>query len=36
MLSEEGGRYRFPVSKYPEMLQAVIGLLFFSLYFDGL
>lgn len=35
MLSEGGGRYRCPISKYQEMLQAVTGLLFFSIYFDG-
>jgi DDE superfamily endonuclease len=34
MLSEEGGRYRPPVSKYAEMLRAVIGLFFFSNYFE--
>jgi hypothetical protein len=32
MLSEEGGRYRPPISKYGEMLAAVRGLYFFSLY----
>jgi hypothetical protein len=32
MLSEEGGRYRAPISKYAEMLKAVTGLFFFSLY----
>lgn len=32
MLSEEGGRYRAPISKYPNMLQAVIGLYFFAAY----
>jgi DDE superfamily endonuclease/Helix-turn-helix of DDE superfamily endonuclease len=36
MLSEEGGRYRPPISKYPEMLHAVTGLFFFSNYFEGL
>jgi transposase len=30
MLSEEGGRYRAPIDKYASMLQAIIGLLFFS------
>jgi len=33
MLSEEGGRYRPPISKYGEMLKAVTGLFFFSNYF---
>jgi DDE superfamily endonuclease len=32
MLSEEGGRYRCPLSKYQGMLKAVIGLFFFSRY----
>lgn len=32
MLSEEGGRYRPPIKKYPSMLKAVIGLFFFSTY----
>jgi hypothetical protein len=32
MLSEEGGRYRPPISKYQEMLQAIIGLIFFTTY----
>jgi hypothetical protein len=32
MLSEEGGRYRPPMSKYQEMLQAVAGLIFFTVY----
>ncbi|HXL17748.1 MAG TPA: transposase family protein [Streptosporangiaceae bacterium] len=36
MLSEEGGRYRPPISKYAEMLKAVTGLFFFSNYFEGL
>lgn len=35
MLSEEGGRYRPPVSKYAEMLRAVTGLFFFSNYFEA-
>jgi hypothetical protein len=30
ILSEEGGRYRAPISKYAEMLTAVTGLFFFS------
>ena len=34
MLSEEGGRYRAPISKYGEMLAAVTGLFFFSNYYD--
>jgi hypothetical protein len=32
MLSEEGGRYRPPITKYAEMLKAVTGLFFFSTY----
>jgi hypothetical protein len=32
MLSEEGGRYRAPLEKYPSMLKAVIGLFFFATY----
>lgn len=32
MLSEEGGRYRAPLDKYPSMLKAVIGLFFFAAY----
>ncbi|MPZ92901.1 MAG: hypothetical protein GEU68_14990, partial [Actinobacteria bacterium] len=32
MLSEEGGRYRSPIHKYPSMLKAVIGLYFFTTY----
>jgi len=32
MLSEEGGRYRAPLEKYPSMLKAVIGLFFFAAY----
>lgn len=32
ILSEEGGRYRCPISKYQEMLKAVAGLYFFSQY----
>jgi hypothetical protein len=28
MLSQEGGRYRAPIEKYEETLQAIIGLLF--------
>ena len=35
MLSEEGGRYRPPVSKYGEMLRAVTGLFFFGNYFQA-
>ena len=34
MLSQEGGRYRAPISKYGEMLAAVTGLFFFSNYYD--
>lgn len=32
MLSEEGGRYRAPISKYASMLKAITGLFFFSTY----
>jgi DDE superfamily endonuclease/Helix-turn-helix of DDE superfamily endonuclease len=32
MLSEEGGRYRAPLSKYPEVVKAIIGLFFFAAY----
>lgn len=32
MLSEEGGRYRYPIGKYESMLTAVTGLLFFTQY----
>ena len=32
MLSEEGGRYRCPISKYESMLAAVTGLYFFAEY----
>jgi len=32
MLSEEGGRYRPPISKYASMLKAVTGLFFVSTY----
>jgi DDE superfamily endonuclease len=35
MLSEEGARYRPPISKYGEMLTAVSGLFFFSNYFQA-
>jgi hypothetical protein len=35
MLSEEGGRYRPPISKYGEMLRTVTGLFFFSNYFQA-
>lgn len=34
MLSEEGGRFRPPISKYSETLAAIIGLFFFSNYFQ--
>jgi hypothetical protein len=34
MLSEEGGRYRAPISKYAKMLAAVTGLYFFSNYYN--
>jgi hypothetical protein len=30
MLSEEGGRYRAPITKYASMLKAITGLFFFS------
>jgi hypothetical protein len=36
VLSEEGGRYRAPISKYAEMLTAVTGLYFFSNYYNPL
>jgi hypothetical protein len=36
MLSEEGGRYRCPISKYDSMLATVTGLLFFSQYYEAL
>ena len=29
-LSEEGGRYRAPIDKCTSLLQAIIGLFFFS------
>jgi DDE superfamily endonuclease len=32
MLSEEGGRYRCPISKFASMLEAVTGLFFFAKY----
>jgi hypothetical protein len=32
MLSEEGGRYRPPITKYASMLKAVTGLFFFTTY----
>lgn len=32
MLSEEGGRYRPPITKYASMLKAVTGLFFFTAY----
>jgi DDE superfamily endonuclease len=35
ILSEEGGRYRPPISKYGQMLEAVIGLFFFSNYYKA-
>jgi hypothetical protein len=34
MLSEEGGRYCYPISKYIEMVAAVIELFFFSNYYN--
>jgi DDE superfamily endonuclease len=36
MLSEEGGRYRCPISTYPQMLTAITGLYFFSHYWNDL
>jgi hypothetical protein len=33
MLSEEGGRFRPPLSKFQTTLTAIIGLFFFSNYF---
>ena len=35
ILSEEGGRYRPPISKYDQTLAAVIGLFFFSNYYEA-
>ena len=32
MLSEEGGRYRAPLNKYPEVVKAIVGLFFFAAY----
>jgi len=32
MLSEEGGRFRPPIEKFEETLQAITGLMFFSTY----
>ena len=32
MLSEEGGRYRAPLEKYPSMIKAVVGLFFLATY----
>ncbi len=32
MLSEEGCRYRPPISKYQEMLRVITGLIFFTAY----
>jgi hypothetical protein len=32
MLSEEGGRYRGPINKYPSLLKAIVGLYFFAAY----
>ncbi|RUP87898.1 hypothetical protein D8M20_12350 [Corynebacterium propinquum] len=32
MLSDEGGRYRCPIAKYPSMLAAIVGLYFFAAY----
>ena len=32
ILSEEGGRYRAPIEKYPSLLKAVVGLFFLAAY----
>jgi hypothetical protein len=32
MLSEEGGRYRAPISKYASTVKAIVGLFFFAAY----
>jgi len=32
MLSEEGGRFRPPIEKFEETLQAITALMFFSTY----
>ena len=32
MLSEEGGRYRAPLNKYPEVVKAIVGLFFLAAY----
>jgi len=32
MLSEEGGRYRAPISKYASVVKAIVGLFFFAAY----
>ncbi|WP_226359078.1 transposase [Pseudonocardia sp. ICBG601] len=32
MLSEEGGRYRYPISKYASTVAAIVGLYFFAAY----
>jgi len=32
ILGEEGGRYRGPIEKYPNLLEAVVGLYFFAAY----
>ena len=34
MLSEEGGRFRPPLAKYENTLRAIIGLFFFSNYYE--
>jgi hypothetical protein len=36
MLSEEGDRYRAPISKYRKTLAAVTGLFFFGNYYNPL
>jgi DDE superfamily endonuclease len=36
MLSEEGGRFRPPLSKFESTLTAIIGLFFFSNYYEAL
>ena len=35
MLSEEGGRFRPPLAKFESVLTAIIGLFFFSNYYEA-
>jgi hypothetical protein len=35
MLSEEGGRFRPPLAKFESALTAIIGLFFFSNYYEA-